>query len=309
VTRRANGWACGITLNSFPPIANRVIAKASRVVRRTGISLPFDSLPVDALAAWIGTPKMEIRYDRGSESHLLGYADGDSTSYVPELRRPPISLSEHQLALQHLRKAKRVDVDEEAIFQTVKNMRESASEARLGAKKQDAFMPRAAAHSRRPWSLVPIRRWQKSRGPRRDQVTRASAAGGGGSRRRNGFETSISTPGSDDARHCVEVPSRASAHPERSWISYPRAEELSRMRGIAELSQAHPMAELLVVGRQTMARRHHERFRRTHPRLNPANTRWHRPMFGAEGEMPAGPDERRVLGDLDASIPACLPTA
>jgi len=134
-----------ITLNPSRQSRIESLPRASRVVRRTGISLHSIRYRSDALAAWIGNPKkMEIRYDPRDLSRIyLGTPDGDYYELTyRELRRPPISLSEHQLALQHLRKAKRVDVDEEAIFRTVKNMRESASEARQGAKNARCFHAR-----------------------------------------------------------------------------------------------------------------------------------------------------------------------
>ena len=76
---------------------------------------------------------MEIRYDPRDLSRIyLRAPDGDyyDLSYR-DLRRPPISLREHQLAIQHLRKNKQVVVHEEAIFRAIKTMRESAGDARV----------------------------------------------------------------------------------------------------------------------------------------------------------------------------------
>ncbi len=106
---------------------------ARRVVRPPGISLHSIRYWSDVLTAWIGrAQKMEIRYDPRDLSRIyLRAPDGDyyDLSYR-DLRRPPISLREHQLAIQHLRKTIQVVVHEEAIFQAVKTMREGSGDAR-----------------------------------------------------------------------------------------------------------------------------------------------------------------------------------
>jgi putative transposase len=104
-----------------------------RVVRPSGISLHSIRYWSDVLTAWIGrAQKMEIRYDPHDLSRIyLRAPDGDyyDLSYR-DLRRPPISLREHQLAIQHLRKNKQVVVHEEAIFQAVKTVSESVGDTR-----------------------------------------------------------------------------------------------------------------------------------------------------------------------------------
>ena len=107
---------------------------ARRVVRPSGISLHSIRYWSDVLTAWIGrAQKMEIRYDPCDLSRIyLRAPDGDyyDLSYR-DLRRPPISLREHQLAIQHLRKSKQVAVNEEAIFRAIDTMREGAGDARV----------------------------------------------------------------------------------------------------------------------------------------------------------------------------------
>lgn len=79
---------------------------------------------------------MEVRYDPRDLSRIyLRAPDGDyyDVSYR-DLRRPPISLSEYQLAIKHLHKIKHAEVGEEAIFRAVKTIRGRANEALVEPK-------------------------------------------------------------------------------------------------------------------------------------------------------------------------------
>lgn len=108
-----------------------------RLVRREGVSLHSIHYWADVLAAWVGHPeRMIVRYDPRdlSRIHLLG---PDGTYYdlgYRDLRRPPISLWEHRLALKRLREEGRAQVDEAAIFRTIEIMRGIADEAVRASK-------------------------------------------------------------------------------------------------------------------------------------------------------------------------------
>jgi putative transposase len=103
-----------------------------RLVRRDGVRLYSIAYWADALSTWIGEPKpMIIRYDPRdlSRIYLLG---PDGTYYdlaYRDLRRPPISLWEHRLALKRLREEGRALVDEAAIFEAIGRMRAIADDA------------------------------------------------------------------------------------------------------------------------------------------------------------------------------------
>jgi putative transposase len=105
---------------------------ARRRVRRDGVALHSIAYWADVLSTWIGHPEpMIIRYDPRdlSRIYLLG---PDGTYYdlsYRDLRRPPISLWEHRLALKRLRDDGRALVDEAAIFRTIEAMRAIADDA------------------------------------------------------------------------------------------------------------------------------------------------------------------------------------
>ena len=131
-----------------------------RLVRRQGVFLFSIAYWSDVLRTLIGErEKMIVRYDPRdlSRVHLLtpdgAYYD---LSYA-DLRRPPISLWEHRLALTRLRDEGRTDVDEDAIFGAIERMRGIAAQAivetktmrrqrerRLQAAKAVALKPTAA---------------------------------------------------------------------------------------------------------------------------------------------------------------------
>jgi putative transposase len=91
----------------------------------------------DMLAAWVGHPeRMIVRYDPRdlSRIHLLGPDGAYYDLSYRDLRRPPISLWEHRLALKRLREDGRAQVDEAAIFRTIEIMRGIADEAVRASK-------------------------------------------------------------------------------------------------------------------------------------------------------------------------------
>ena len=117
-------------LIDFLPIARRMI-------RRDGVALHSIGYWADVLTTWIGHPEpMIVRYDPRdlSRIYLLG---PDGTYYdlsYRDLRRPPISLWEHRLALKRLHEQGRAVVDEAAIFRTIETMRAIADDAVLTRK-------------------------------------------------------------------------------------------------------------------------------------------------------------------------------
>lgn len=110
---------------------------ARRMVRRDGVALHSIAYWADVLSTWIGDPEpMIVRYDPRDLSRI--YLLGPDGSYYDlsyrDLRRPPISLWEHRLALKRLRDDGRSLVDETAIFRTIETMRAIADDAVLASK-------------------------------------------------------------------------------------------------------------------------------------------------------------------------------
>lgn len=133
---------------------------ARRRVRRDGVALHSIAYWADVLGTWIGHPEqMIVRYDPRdlSRIYLLG-PDGIyyDLSYR-DLRRPPISLWEHRLALKRLRDEGRSLVDEEAIFRTIEAMRaiaDGAVHASKAARRQRERRLRVAPEGR--GDLLPV---------------------------------------------------------------------------------------------------------------------------------------------------------
>jgi putative transposase len=108
-----------------------------RLIRRDGISLHSIHYWSDILRVWIGEPRKAIvRYDPRDLSRLYLLApDGQYYDlHYRDLRRPPISLWEHRLALKRLREEGRQTVDENAIFRAIETMRSIADEATSASK-------------------------------------------------------------------------------------------------------------------------------------------------------------------------------
>lgn len=103
-----------------------------RLVRRQGVFLHSINYWSDVLRTLIGErEKMIVRYDPRDLSRVYLWAsDGRyyDLSYA-DLRRPPISLWEHRLALKRLREQGRDQVDEDAIFAAIDRMRGIADQA------------------------------------------------------------------------------------------------------------------------------------------------------------------------------------
>ena len=108
-----------------------------RLVRREGVSLHSIFYWSNALSVWVGRPqKMIVRYDPRDLSRIYLLApDGQyyDLSYR-DLRRPPITLWEHEFARKRLLEEGRARVDEAAIFHAVERMRSIAEEAARESK-------------------------------------------------------------------------------------------------------------------------------------------------------------------------------
>lgn len=109
-----------------------------RLVRRDGVRLHSIAYWSDVLSTWIGesTP-MIVRYDPRdlSRIYLLGPDDTYYDLAYRDLRRPPISLWEHRLALKRLREEGHALIDEAAIFNAVDAMRAIADDAVRSSKR------------------------------------------------------------------------------------------------------------------------------------------------------------------------------
>lgn len=108
-----------------------------RLIRRDGVSLHSIYYWSDVLRTWIGEQqKMIVRYDPRDLSRIYLFApDGRyyDLSYR-DVRRPPITLCEHRLALKRLREEGHIEVDESAIFRTIEAMRAITDEAVASSK-------------------------------------------------------------------------------------------------------------------------------------------------------------------------------
>lgn len=124
-----------------PPDARRLLIDflpiERRRIGREGVSLHSIYYWSDLLKVWIGEPeKMVIRYDPRDLSRVYLLApDGEyyDLSYR-DVRRPPITLWEHRLALARLREEGRTSLDEGAIFRTIETMRAITDEALATSK-------------------------------------------------------------------------------------------------------------------------------------------------------------------------------
>jgi putative transposase len=160
-----------------------------RLIRREGIALHSIHYWSPVLTSWVGEPrKMIVRYDPRDLSRIYLLAPDGQYYDLPyrDVRRPPISLWEHHLALKRLRDEGRARVDEAAIFSAVEQMRAIADQAVRASKvtrrqrerrlrliqggKAAASPPDAPveqAHSeeeeidtRQPWErMLPVEEW------------------------------------------------------------------------------------------------------------------------------------------------------
>lgn len=132
-----------------------------RMIRRDGVALHSIAYWADVLSTWIGHPEpMIIRYDPRDLSRI--YLRGPDGSYYDlsyrDLRRPPISLWEHRLAMKRLREDGRALVDESAIFRTIEAMRTIANDAVLASKtaRRQRERRKSIVHAGERSDLLPV---------------------------------------------------------------------------------------------------------------------------------------------------------
>ena len=134
-----------------------------RLVRREGVFLHSIGYWSDVVRTWIGErERMIVRYDPRDLSRIhLQAPDGRyyDLSYR-DLRRPPISLWEHRLALTRLREEGRAEIDEEAIFAAIGAMRGIAERASVASKvarrqREQHLRLDGLAAERRPVGALP----------------------------------------------------------------------------------------------------------------------------------------------------------
>lgn len=125
-----------------------------RRVRREGVFLHSIGYWSDVLTTWIGErERMIVRYDPRdlSRVYLLG-PDGHYYDLTyRDLRRPPISLWEHRLALRRLRDEAYLSVNEDTIFEAIETMRRIAHTAATDTKAL-----RRQRERRRRWTQAPV---------------------------------------------------------------------------------------------------------------------------------------------------------
>ena len=158
-----------------------------RLVRRDGVSLHSIHYWSDILTGWVGDrDRMVVRYDPRDLSRIYLLApDGQyyDLSYR-DIRRPPISLWEHRLALKRIRAEGRAHVDEPGIFRSIATMRQIAEEAVATSKTarrqherrlrviqggrvasspvpaEEAHVTDEATETRQPWEhMLPVEEW------------------------------------------------------------------------------------------------------------------------------------------------------
>jgi putative transposase len=128
-----------------------------RLVRRQGVFLHSISYWSDVLRTLIGErEKMIVRYDPRdlSRIHLLAPDGAYYDLAYADLRRPPISLWEHRLALKRLRDEGRSEIDEEAIFTAIEAMRgiaaRAVAETKTIRRQRERRLRAAEAAAQRP---------------------------------------------------------------------------------------------------------------------------------------------------------------
>lgn len=108
-----------------------------RLIRRDGVSLHSIGYWSDVLRTWIEhRERVIVRYDPRDLSRIYLLAP-DGVYYdlsYRDLRRPPISLAEHRLAIKRLREEGRLHIDEAAIFRAIESMRAIADRAVMASK-------------------------------------------------------------------------------------------------------------------------------------------------------------------------------
>ncbi len=122
-----------------------------RRVRREGVFLHDISYWSDVLRTWVGAKeRMIVRYDPRDLSRIYMLSpDGQYFDLAyRDLRRPAISLWEHRIAVKHLREQAEKAVNEDTIFQAVKQMQQIAQSAVRETRAQ-----RLQREKRKQWKI------------------------------------------------------------------------------------------------------------------------------------------------------------
>jgi putative transposase len=133
-----------------------------RTLSRSGFVIDHVQYYSDALRPWIACRerwgRFVLRRDPRDISRIW-VLDPDGTAYVEvpyrTLSRPPISAWEHKAAVRRLRELGRAEVDENAVFAMVTQMREITDTAVATARKIRRDRQRRAETSLRPQPAVP----------------------------------------------------------------------------------------------------------------------------------------------------------
>jgi putative transposase len=133
-----------------------------RTLSRTGFQIDHVQYYCDALKPWIARReqlgKFVLRRDPRDISRIWAL-DPAGTAYlqVPyrTLSRPPISVWEQHAAVARLRELGRAEVDEQALFAMVTQMRQITAGAAAATRKARRDSERRAANPARPRAAVP----------------------------------------------------------------------------------------------------------------------------------------------------------
>ncbi|MGB0092485.1 MAG: Mu transposase C-terminal domain-containing protein [Solirubrobacteraceae bacterium] len=150
----AGRWAQGVAESGTPPLVSSPTAflvdflpVIRRRVRRTGFVIDHVGYFSNAPKPWIARRerlgKFVIRRDPRDISRVWVLApDGDQYLEVPyrTLSRPPVTLWEHRQAVARLRQQGRDQIDEQALFSMIEQMRSISDDAQ-----------KATRRSRRDW--------------------------------------------------------------------------------------------------------------------------------------------------------------
>lgn len=142
-------WTAGIGVSGEPGTVTDAAAflidflpVVRRTVTRTGFTIDHVEYFSDVLRPWIAKReklgRFVIRRDPRDISRIWVLDPDDATYVDVPYRRtshPPVSVWEQRAAITQLRAAGRKEVDEEALFRTVEQMREVVNAAALSTKR------------------------------------------------------------------------------------------------------------------------------------------------------------------------------
>ncbi|MEU7835695.1 Mu transposase C-terminal domain-containing protein [Nonomuraea sp. NPDC049129] len=152
-------WAEGVAAGGRPATVTSETAflidflpVIRRTLRRTGFTIDHVQYYNDALKPWIarrdGLEKFVLRRDPRDISRIW-VLDPDGHAYLPvpyrTLSRPPISVWEQRAAIARLREQGRAQVDENALFAMVEQMRQVTEDAAAKTRRARREMERRSA--------------------------------------------------------------------------------------------------------------------------------------------------------------------